>query len=117
MKVIVSEEGYLKFDNGLILESDHDQRCCEINYLDFEQFLVGDEFPTMTAKEFAKAIKIGDDGFSIKDIHGIPKWAQARSEQNGYYSEGVDLIIRDDVDEIMPKRPNQRKGEELFCDW
>lgn len=41
----------------------------------------------------------------------------ARSEQNGYYSEGVDLIIRDDVDEIMPKRPNQRKGEELFCDW
>lgn len=118
MKVIESEEGYLKFDNGLILESDHDQRCCEINYLDFEEQLpVGTELPTMTAKEFAKAIKIGDDGFSIKDIHGIPKWVQARSEQNGYYSEGVDLIIRDDIDEILPKRPNQRKGQELFCDW
>lgn len=117
MKVILSEEGTLEFDNGLIVESYHDQSCCEINYLDFEQFLVGDEFPTMTAKEFAEAIKIGDDGFSIKDIHGIPKWAQARSEQNGYYSEGVDLIIRDEVDEIMPKRPNQRKGQELFCDW
>lgn len=26
MKVIVSEEGYLKFDNGLILESNHEQR-------------------------------------------------------------------------------------------
>ena len=118
MKVIESEEGYLKFDNGLILESRHEQNCCEINYLDFEEQLpVGTELPTMTAKEFAKAIKIGDDGFSIKDIHGIPKWAQARSEQNGYYSEGVDLIIRDDIDEIVPKRPNQERGQELFCDW
>jgi hypothetical protein len=118
MKVIESEEGYLKFDNGLILESDHDQDCCEINYLDFEEQLpVGTELPTMTAKEFAEAIKIGDDGFSIKDIHDIPKWVQARSEQNGYYSFGVDLIIRDDIDEIIPKRPNQRKGQELFCDW
>lgn len=71
---------------------------------------VGTEFPTMTAKEFAKAIKIGDDGFSIKDIHGIPKWAQARSEQNGYYSEGVDLIIRDDIDELC--RNDQIKEEE-----
>ena len=118
MKVIESEEGYLKFDNGLILESDHRQDCCEINYLDFEEQLpVGTELPTMTAKEFAEAIKIGDDGFSIKDIDGIPKWVQARSEQNGYYSFGVDLIIRDDIDEIIPKRPNQRKGQELFCDW
>lgn len=117
MKVIESEEGYLKFDNGLILESDHDQRCCEINYLDFEQLPVGTELPTMTAKEFAEAIKIGDDGFSIKDIHGIPKWVQARSEQNGYYSSGVDLIIRDDIDRIVPKRPNRRRGKELFYCW
>ena len=117
MKVILSKEGTLKFDNGLIVVSDHDQSCCEYNYLDFEQLPVGTELPTMTAKEFAKAINIKEDGFSIKDIHGIPKWVQARSEQNGYYSEGVDLIIRDDVDEIIPKRPNQRKGQELFCDW
>lgn len=117
MKVIVSEEGTLKFDNGLVLESSHEQNCCEINYLDFEQLPVGTELPTMTAKEFAKAIKIGDDGFSIKDIDGIPKWVQARSEQNGYYSSGVNLIITDDVDRIMPKRPNQERGQELFCDW
>lgn len=117
MKVILSEEGTLEFDNGLVLESRHEQNCCEINYLDFEQLPVGTELPTMTAKEFAKAIKIGDDGFSIKDIDGIPKWVQARSEQNGFYSSGVNLIIMDDVDEIMPKRPNQERGQELFCDW
>lgn len=116
MKVIVSKEGTLEFDNGLILESNHMQECCEYNYLDFEQLPVGTELPTMTAKEFAKAINIKEDGFSIKDIHGIPKWVQARSEQNGFYSEGVDLIIRDDIDEIVPKRPNQRDGEELFND-
>ncbi len=117
MKVIVSKEGYLEFDNGLILESNHMQECCEYNYLDFEQLPVGTELPTMTAKEFAKAINIKEDGFSIKDIHGIPKWVQARSEQNGFYSSGVNLIIMDDVDEIVPKRPDQRKGQELFCDW
>lgn len=117
VKVILSEEDTLKFDNGLILMGDHDQDCCEINYLDFEQLPVGTELPTMTAKEFAEAIKIGDDGFSIKDIHGIPKWVQARSEQNGYYSSGVDLIIMDDIDRIVPKRLNQRRGKELFYCW
>ena len=114
MKVILSEEDTLKFDNGLTLMGCHEQNCCEINYLDFEQLPVGTELPTMTAKEFAKAIKIGDDGFSIKDIHGIPKWVQARSEQNGYYSSEVGLMIMDDVDEIVPKRPGQEEGEELF---
>ena len=47
MKVIVSEEDTLKFDNGLILMGDHDQDCCEINYLDFEQLPVGTELPTL----------------------------------------------------------------------
>ena len=114
MKVIVSKEGTLKFDNGLILESNHMQECCEYNYLDFEQLPVGTELPTMTAKEFAKAIKIKEDGFSIKDVHGIPKWVQARSDQNGFYSDEVDLIIMDRTDRIVPKRPDQRDGEELF---
>lgn len=117
MKVILSEEGTLKFDNGLILESNHRQECCEYNYLDFEQLPVGTELPTMTAKEFAKAIKIKSDGFSIKDIHGIPKWVQARSDQNGFYSNEVDLIIMDRTDRIVPKRPDQRDGEELFNYW
>lgn len=104
----------IEFDNGLIIKSCHNQDCCEDNYLDFEQLPVGTELPTMTAKQFAKAIKIKEDGFIIKDINGIPKWVQARSDQNGFYSNGVDLIIKDEFDEIIPKRSGQKDYEELF---
>nr|DAX62318.1 MAG TPA: hypothetical protein [Caudoviricetes sp.] len=115
MKVIESGDGYLEFDNDLILESFYSQDCCERNYLDFEGGLpVGTELPTMNSKEFAEAINIKEDGFSIKDIHGIPKWVQARSEQNGYYSSGVNLRIKDGIGEVIPKKPDQEQYEDLF---
>ena len=47
MKVVKSFDGYLEFDNGVAIESYHDADCCEENYLDFEQFVVGGEFPTL----------------------------------------------------------------------
>ncbi len=53
MKVIKSEENLLEFDNGLAVIGDGDDDCCAYNYLDFEQFPVGTELPTMTAGEFA----------------------------------------------------------------
>lgn len=115
MRVVEANDERLEFDNGLVLKSYHDQRCCEINYLDFEEGLpVGTELPAMNAIEFYKAIKIKKDGFSVKDIHGIPKWVQARSEQNGYYSSNVDLIIRDKNCEIIPKDPESGEFAELF---
>lgn len=55
-----------------------------------------------------------DNGLVIKDVHGIPKWVQARSEQNGYYSSDVDLIIRDKNCEIIPKDPKSGEFAELF---
>ena len=115
MKVIESEDGYLEFDNGLILESFHDVECCEYNYLDFEGGLpIGTELPTMNAVEFQQAIKIKEDGFSVKDIHGIPKWVQARSDQNGYYSSGVNLRIEDNTEKIVLKRPDQNPYDGFF---
>lgn len=115
MKVIKSKDGYLEFDVGLILESFYSRGCCEYNYLDFEGGLpVGTELPTMNAVEFSKAIKIKEDGFSVKDIHGIPKWVQARSEQNGYYSSGVNLRIKDGISQVIPKKPDQERYEDLF---
>lgn len=35
MRVVKASDERLEFDNGLILKSYHNQRCCEINYLDF----------------------------------------------------------------------------------
>ena len=93
MKVIKSEDNLLEFDNGLKIIGDGDQDCCAVNYLDFEQLPVGTELPAMSVGELTDAINKKDDGFSIKDVHGVPKWVQARSAQNGYYSTMTTLIV------------------------
>jgi hypothetical protein len=94
MKVIESNEDKVVFDNGLEVIGEGDVDCCANNYLDFEQLPVGAELPTMTAGQFVDAITLKDDGFIVKDIHGVPKWVQARSEQNGYYSNRTTLLVK-----------------------
>ena len=93
MKVISSQEDRLEFDNGLVVEGIGDIDCCANNYLDFEQFEIGQEFPTMTAGEFIDAISLKEDGFALKASDGTPKWCQARSEQNGYYSDRTEVRV------------------------
>lgn len=94
MKVIKSEDNLLEFDNGLVVEGVGDNDCCAVNYLDFEQLPVGTELPTMTAGQFIDKIKLKDDGFIVKDSQKTPKWVQARSEQNGYYSNITTLFVK-----------------------
>lgn len=101
MKVIESEENYVKFDNGLELLGYGDNDCCAYNYLDFEQLPVGTELKTLTARGFLRAAKVKDDGFIIKDIEGAPKWVQARSSQNGYYSNLTDFYLKYKGEEIQ----------------
>ena len=95
MKVTVSKENDLKFDNGVELFGWHENFCCEHNYLDFEQLPVGTELPDMTARELHNAIKVKQDGLILKDKDGVPKWVQARSNQNGYYSSTLAFAIKD----------------------
>jgi hypothetical protein len=94
MKVIKSEGNLLEFDNGLVIEGDGDEDCCAVNYLDFEQLPVGTELPTLTATEFVDYITLKDDGFALKDSSETPKWVQARSSQNGYYSNITTLLVK-----------------------
>lgn len=115
MKVIVCEpDDHVEFDNGLVLLSDHDQDCCESNYLDFEQLYVGREFDDMTAGEFVDAITMKEDGFSLKDSQKTPAWVQARSIQNGFYSSGVKLVVSDGNKTLTPTRAGQLDYEETF---
>lgn len=93
MKVIKSEDNLLEFDNGLKIIGDGEEDCCARNYLDFEQLPIGTILKDMDLEDFHKTINIKDDGFSVKDIDGIPKWVQARSEQNGYYSNMTTLVL------------------------
>lgn len=94
MKVVKSEEDLLEFDNGLKIEGEGDVDCCAHNFLDFENIQVGDEFPDMTIGEFIDTIKLKDDGFILKDSQGTPKWVQARSYQNGYYSNMTTVYVK-----------------------
>jgi len=103
MKVINSEEKLLEFDNGLKVIGDGEEDCCAINYLDFEQLPIGTELPTMDLEDFHKEISIKEDGFAIKDIDGMPKWVQARSEQNGYYSNMTTLVLEQGDKRIRSK--------------
>lgn len=96
MRVVQQDDTGIVFDNGLEVIGDGDIDCCANNYLDFDQLPIGTEIPTMTIGEFADAITLKEDGFSIKDSDGIPKWVQARSEQNGYYSSMTTLIVKMD---------------------
>lgn len=103
MKVIKSEENLLEFDNGLSVVGDGDVDCCAHNYLDFEQLPVGTELPTMDLAEFHKAISLKEDGFAVTDITGTPKWVQARSDQNGYYSNMTTLVLEQNGETLRLK--------------
>ena len=104
MKVIKSEESLLEFDNGLKVIGDGDHDCCAHNYLDFEQFPVGTEFKDMDIEDFHKAMTIKDDGFAVTDAEGLPKWAQARSSQNGYYSDITTLMLEQGEKKLTSKK-------------
>lgn len=110
MKVVRSEENELEFDNGLKVIGYGDNDCCAYNYIDFEQFSVGREFPTMTAGQIVDAVSLKEDGFSLKDIDEIPAWAQARSQQNGYYSNMTDLYVEHNGKDIKIARLSGEEG-------
>lgn len=94
MKVTKSEDNLLEFDTGISIIGDGDVDCCAINYLDFTQLPVGTELPDMSVGELVDAINLKDDGFYLKDRDAVPKWVQARSDQNGYYSNMTTLHIK-----------------------
>lgn len=98
MKVTyIDEDKYIKFDNGVKISSYHDRDCCESNYLDFSQFRVGMEFPAIKEPEdIQKVIHLRKDGIYLVSEDGLPIWAQARSAQNGYYSDrvGVEVVVK-----------------------
>ena len=90
----VSPEEYVKFDNGCIIEPYHYTSCCERNSLDFTQFSVGMEFPVIEDPEdIEEHIHIRKDGLYMVTTDGLPIWAQARSVQNGYYSNAVGVMV------------------------
>lgn len=103
MKVIVSNDGQLKFSNGFEIRSHHYMWCCEHNFLDFEEaFKVGEEFEDLDFEEFVKRIKVKEDrnGLIISLDKVFKRFVPARSEQNGYYGNSIGVSILGDGKEL-----------------
>lgn len=95
MKVIRSIDNILVFDTGLVISGCGEIDCCAVNYLDFEQIPVGHEFDDMDSEEMRETVEknLKDDGFTLRGKDGVPKWVQARSWQNGYYSNETHVSV------------------------
>ena len=108
MKIKGIDTQFIEFDNGMILESEHDQDCCESHYADFES-LIGQgwedkEFPEHLSElvvDSEMEIKYTDDYneswksfFQIKDKDNNKYTLTIYNANNGYYSDNVTLVLK-----------------------
>lgn len=86
MKLIKINENSLEFDDGTIIEDNHDQDCCEHVYADWKQLNDTD----IMSKDFAeiKIEGVKDSGFRLNGYF-VPCY----NSQNGYYGSNLELII------------------------
>jgi len=85
IKEINSEE--IIFDNGIVIGYEHYQDCCEHVYADFESL----KYSSILNHNFG-CLSIEDvPDFGIK-LNGFP--IPCYNDQNGYYSDDLQLIIK-----------------------
>ena len=88
MRILKITEDAIEFDNGKYISFDHDQDCCENNYADFEQL-------DSLAREvdFSEPIVFEECEYGFR--FGNPPinmfFVPCYSEQNGYYSNELDI--------------------------
>lgn len=94
VKVIsVDDLNGINFDNGINLNSNHDQDCCEQHFLSFQDININDfdnlEFD-LTGDFFER---IEDYGIALKPIIGHPIRIPGYADNNGYYSSELTLVL------------------------
>lgn len=104
MKIKEIKEGKIIFDNGYRLEYYHDQDCCEYVYADFD-ILETYNVSIKTGKnikikeiDFSEKLSeliegIEGMGFNIISKIGEKFFVPCYNEQNGYYSNELELIL------------------------
>lgn len=103
LKVIKVNQESIEFDNGILLESFHEQDCCESHYLSFQHTTLEDfeglEFD-LTNESFFE--RIPGYGISLNPTNGHPIRVPGYGSNNGYYSSSLSLVImRGNVTERM----------------
>lgn len=107
MKIVKVEEERIIFDNGSVLESYHEQDCCENHYVDFtsinDQGFENENFPEQLRDIIsteADPLEVDEWGefnissfFNIKDKQGNKYTLTIYNSNNGYYSTDVSLIL------------------------
>ena len=93
-KVISITDDCIKFDNGAVLFSDHDQDCCESHELYFRDLTLSEfdglEFD-LSGEGFFKRI----DGYGIEliPIQGHSVRIAGHGSNNGWYSTNLTLVL------------------------
>lgn len=113
MKIKQINEDEIVFDNNYKLRYYHEQDCCESVYADFEM-LKNYNVSVKTGKninikeiEFVETLGalvegVTGAGFNIISIIGEKFFVPCYSQQNGYYSSNLELILdKDKTQEVM----------------
>lgn len=95
VKVAKVDHCFIEFDNGVVLSSHHEQECCESHYLSFSDLSLDDfdglEFDLTSDSFFERVV---DYGIRLIPVNGHPVSVPGYGSNNGYYSCGMDLVLR-----------------------
>lgn len=97
MKVVKIIKDGLRFDDGTMIYSDHDQDCCESHWLSLDDYTVDDfeglEFD-LSRDDFFERIE--DYGIALLPLNGHPIRIPGYGSNNGYYSSNLSLVVEKD---------------------
>ena len=93
MKIKEIDNGHILFDNGNQITFDHCPDCCEDNYADFEQ--LDDIARNATFNPELDFEAINNSGFRFGNKPNNMYFVPCYSEQNGYYSDQIDIYYND----------------------
>lgn len=94
IKVIKVNDLGIEFDNGVVLDSDHYQDCCENHYLSFDDLTIRDFeglYFDLSNGNFFKGIE--DYGVELIPLKGHSIKVPGYGQNNGYYSSNLDLCL------------------------
>ena len=101
VKVLSIESEGLKFTDGFSIYSDHRSDCCEWHWMETEALTMKDfdglEFD-LSNDNFFKRIE--DYGIELVPIHGHSVKIPCYGNNNGYYSNQLDLVLFKDEKQI-----------------
>lgn len=95
VKVVQVTDDDIRFDDGTVLESDHDQDCCEHHYLSFKDLSLQDfeglDFDISGDTFFER---VPDYGIRLLPVNGQSISVPGYGYNNGYYSHNLSLVLR-----------------------